>query len=355
MRVIDILGEPYPRIIRNYSGSNNNILKNCEILHVDEMSNTNNNLIDSEIIPFLNFKKTNIKKIVRSDINNILPIIYSSKIVSLTNVDTGDYVNIKKIKSLKKISGYNVSPYLESKWLNCLKSIGEKLTHLDVTDDLPKKTYKYLPNLTHLSVDAPGSSRIKFPKTLIYLRLYGKLKYSLEKLKLHEGLLHFRLSEYTGNIIDRSLPASLEELEVEHGLVSDIDEHALKNVKMLKLDVWYNYSVEVLPETLETLILGETNEEISVSFPPNIKYIHLFDRDYNWTIDSLPDNLKEYKCTGVTTLECELPNSLEKLWLVCDKLDRIINIPNKVTELAISENCIEYIKVNHTLKKLKLL
>lgn len=351
IRDIDIFGEGYPKIIRNFTGYRTDILKNCEIIEIGDM-----NGMDS---PSLDLLDTNIKHLVRSDNDKneqhdtYFNIIYPKTLETIADAPGDNFpaeqIYLRKIGCKQRLSFRDEG----------LRSLPRELTHLYTHNSfygLPEWIIPELPtSITHLSIKVSDLFPKKFPQTITHLSIFDKLDISLDELNLHEGLLFLSLEHYTGNITETSLPESLDEFIIKTDYIGSIDKGALKNIKVLRFGhLLKKQSTNIMPNSLERLfIYNYLNYDVKL--PPALKYLNIGGK--NRIIDNLPVSLTEFIVIGRVhspTLNCEFGENLEKIDLGYCKLKKPITIPHKVTELStIMENLI-YLQIYHKLKKLKL-
>lgn len=357
IRDIDIFSGPYPRIIRNFTSVNTDILKQCEIIEIGDM----NNMLDG----FLDLKNTKIKHIIRSDKDcpeelddTYYSIIYPLDIITISSLPGDDF--FEELYSLQKIS---VKQRFSPKYII---NLPKKLTHLYTHESfycLQDWVMPLLPtSITHLSLNIALLVKVEFPKTLTHLWIFGESDTELNDMYLHEGLKFLYLEHCYGDITTKSIPVTLEEFIIKSDYNGKIFRESFKKIKVLKFEgKCHNYCSSIMPENLETLVLGKSGNEL-IAVPDKLKYLKLgFQK---WTLVNWPSTLKEFICKGNIGFQFELEKknfcfnlgkNLKKInFGTIEKLDISIHIPDTVTELFSSARNLSYLKINHKIEKLIL-
>lgn len=356
IRDIDIFSGPYPIIIRNFTSDKTDILKQCEIIEIGDMTD----ILDG----YIDLKNTKIKHVVRSDkdssefYDTYYSIIFPPNIITITSLP-GDNFD-EELYSLQKIS---VKQRFHPK---NIRNLPKKLTHLYTHENfycLQDWVIPVLPtSITHLSLNIALLDKVEFPKTLTHLWIFGGKNTELNDMYLHEGLKFLCLDHCSGDITTKSIPSSLEEFIIKSDYNGKIFRESLKKIKVLKFEgKCDNYCYSNMPENLETLVLEKSGEEL-ITVPEKLKYLKLGFQ--NWMLVNWPSTLKEFICKGNIGFRFELEKknfcfeigkNLKKInFGTTEKLDIPIHIPDTVTELFSSIHNLSYLKINHKIEKLIL-
>lgn len=145
----------------------------------------------------------------------------------------------------------------------------------------------------------------------------------------------------------KKLPDNVDVLFLDIEKNQPIEFEFPAKLKELKIEYWFNASIGLLSNSLETLDLGDSyDKKINNILPPNLKHLHLGKRFNHHLYDILPDCLETLIIRNENYMGkiSQFPRNLKTLCLSYNKSHVLPDLPHQLENLMLKNKFSQKIK-----------